>query len=153
MEAVCALDIAHSQRRFVRSVSESIAHAAHPPVVDGHPVLPWYRAIEADGELAGFVLLAMQSHGVPRLWQLIVDQRHQRRGIATSTVGRIAAMLAADGVTHLEATFVDEPGGPEVFYTRLGFARTGEIDPSGEVCCRAWTAELAARAAPSDDAG
>jgi hypothetical protein len=38
IDAVCALDIAHSQRRFVRSVSESIARAAHPPELDGEPM-------------------------------------------------------------------------------------------------------------------
>lgn len=145
VEAVCALDIAHSQRRFVHSISESIARAAHPPVVDGRPVEPWYRAIEADGELAGFAMVAYRAGRVPRLWQLLVDQRHQRRGIATRAVAQIAAMLAADGVDALEAAFVDEPGGPEVFYARLGFRRTGEIDGTGQVVTRAATAELAPR--------
>ena len=145
VEAVCALDIAHSQRRFVHSIAESIARAAHPPIVDGEPVTPWYRAIEADGELAGFVMLAHRDGQVPRLWQLLVDQRHQRRGIATRAVGEVARMLAAQGAPLLEAAFVDEPGGPEVFYARLGFARTGAVDPNGEVRSRVATAEVARR--------
>src|SRR5690606_15650073 len=116
VDAVCALEIAHSQRRFVRSISESIAHAAHPPVVDGEPVVPWYRAIEADGELAGFVMLAHRRGRPTRLWQLLVDQRQQRRGIATRALASVAERLAAEGETVIEASFVDEPGGPEVFY-------------------------------------
>lgn len=143
--AVCGLDIAHSQRRFVRSVSESIARAAHPPTVDGEPVVPWYRAIEADRELAGFVMLALRPGSVPRLWQLLVDQRHQRRGIATRAVGEVARRLRDDGVPAIDASFVDEPGGPEVFYARLGFRRIGAVDADGEVCYRALTTDVVER--------
>jgi RimJ/RimL family protein N-acetyltransferase len=145
LDAVCALEIAHSQRRFVRSVSESIARAAHPPVVDGEPVRPWYRAIDADGELTGFVMLAHRPGHPPRLWQLLVDQRHQRRGIATRAVGEIARHAEAGGSAWLDAGFVDEPGGAEVFYARLGFRRTGTIEPDGEIACRAATSDVARR--------
>lgn len=145
VESVCAIDIAHSQRRFVSSVSESIARAAHPPIIDGELVEPWYRAIVADGELAGFVMLAFRPNAAPRLWQLLVDQRHQRRGIATRAVEEVARQLAARGDGRLEATFVDEPGGPEVFYARLGFRRTGELDARGEVRCVVATAEVLRR--------
>jgi hypothetical protein len=70
--------------------------------------------------------------GPTRLWQLLVDQRHQRRGIATRVIGEIARRLVADGEEWLDASFVDEPGGPEVFYRRLGFWRTGTVEPDGE---------------------
>ncbi|HSJ91971.1 MAG TPA: GNAT family N-acetyltransferase [Ilumatobacter sp.] len=142
VDAVCALDIAHSQRRFVRTISESIARAAHPPLVDGEPVEPWYRAIEADGELVGFVMLAHQPGRAPRLWQLLVDRRHPRRGIATRAVGAVARHVAAGGSRWLDASFVDEPGGPEVFYDRLGFQRSGEAEPGGDMTCRAATADV-----------
>lgn len=151
IDAVCELDIAHSQRRFVRSVSESIARATHPPIVDGVPIDVWYRAIEADGEIAGFVKLARRPGHPPRLWQLLVDQRHQRRGIATRAVGEIARQLLRDGEPWLDAGFVDEPGGPEVFYDRLGFRRTGGVHHDGEVECRAPTVELAAFAGDETD--
>lgn len=141
--AVCALDIAHSQRRFVRSVSESIARAAHPPDDDGEPTVSWYRAVDADDELAGFVMLARPRGRPPRLCQLLVDQRHQRRGIATRVIGEIARHLLAEGEEWLDASFVDEPGGPEVFYGQLGFRRTGDVDADGELACRVRTAELA----------
>ena len=148
IDAVCALDIAHSQRRFVRSVSESIARAAHPPEADGEPVEPWYRAVEADGELAGFVVLARQPGRPPRLWQLLVDQRHQRRGIATHVIGELARRLLAEGEGWLDASFVDEPGGPEVFYGRIGFRRTGAVEADGEVACRVRVADVVGLTAP-----
>ena len=147
VDAVCALDIAHSQRRFVHSIAESIARATHPPALDGALVTPWYRAIEADGELAGFVMLALRPGRIPRLWQLLVDQRHQGRGIATRAVGEVARQLIASGESQLDVTFVDEPGGPEVFYARLGFVRTGAVEPNGEVRSRVATAEVVRRVA------
>jgi RimJ/RimL family protein N-acetyltransferase len=148
VDAVCSLEIAHSQRRFVRSVSESIARAAHPPDLDGVPITPWYRAVEADGELAGFVVLAVRDGQPTRLWHLLVDQRHQRRGIATRVIGAIGQRLVADGEEWLDASFVDEPDGPEVFYRRLGFRRTGAVQPDGELLCRARAADVARFAGP-----
>ena len=115
---------------------ESIAEAAHPPEIDGDAVTPWYRAIVADGEIAGFIMLGLRQHRPPRLWQLLVDQRHQRRGIATRAVGDVARHLRSLGETELEASFVDEPGGPEIFYRRLGFVRTGDAPAGGEIRSR-----------------
>lgn len=145
VDAVCSIDIAHSQRRFTPSVSRSIARAAHPPTIDGTPAQPWYRALEADGELAGFVSVGHVDGRPPRLWRLLVDQGHQRRGIATRAIGELARLLVADGEPLLDASFVDEPGGPEVFYARLGFERTGLVGPDGQVECRAATADLVLR--------
>lgn len=144
VDEVCAIDIAHSQRRFVDGVGKSIARAAHPPVVDGISITPWYRAIEADGELAGFVMLDLHPHRTPELCQLLVDQWHQGRGIATRAVGEVARRLEATGATHVEATFVDEPAGPEVFYGRLGFTRT-QRDADGSLRARADLQEVRRR--------
>lgn len=142
VDGVCALDIAHSQRRFVDGVGTSIARATHPRSIDGIPVTSWYRAIEADGELAGFVMLDLHPHRTPELRQLLVDQRHQGRGIATRAVGVVAHELVARGATHVEATFVDESNGPEVFYARLGFTRTAEREVDGSLRAVADLAEV-----------
>ncbi len=130
VDAVCAIAVGHSQRRFVRSPAESIADAAHPPSVAGTPLTPWYRAIRADGDIAGILLIATSSanHPTPHLWQLLIDQRHQRRGIARRAIGELARLLLVSGDTQLTASFVDEPGGPESFYRALGFERTGSVD-------------------------
>jgi GNAT superfamily N-acetyltransferase len=64
----------------------------------------------------------------PILWRLLVDQWHQRRGIARRAIGQLAEMLVAWGATDLDVRFVEEPGGPEHFYATLGFERTGRID-------------------------
>ena len=49
--AVGRLATHHSQQRFVATMPESYTDALVPEIVDGHPVVPWMRAIEADGEL------------------------------------------------------------------------------------------------------
>lgn len=149
IRAVGEIEVAHSQRRFVSSVTQSIADAAHPPVLGEDRVRPWYRAIEADGELVGFAMLALPTSNrpVPILWRLLVDTWHQRRGIARRAIGLIAELLLADGCEHLDVSFVDEPGGPESFYVQLGFERTGEIDDDGETWARADLAEIGRRLA------
>jgi RimJ/RimL family protein N-acetyltransferase len=150
VRAVCALTVAHSQRRFVATVVQSIADAAHPDVVDGAPVTPWYRAIAADGELVGFVMVARRSehHPVSYLWRFLIDHRHQGRGIGTRALAALARTLADEGETELELSFVDAPGGPERFYRSLGFERTGDVEPdSGEVIARAPLATIVDRAA------
>lgn len=140
---VCAIEVAHSQRRFVSSVSESIAEAAHPPGRDGDPLRPWYRAIVADGELAGFMMVALPTDGqpVPILWRLLIGTWYQRRGIARRAIPMLARVLRDEGCQHLDVSFVDEPGGPEQFYRALGFEPTGTIT-NDEVWARASLAEI-----------
>ena len=147
LREVCRIEVSQSQRRFVSSVVQSIADAAHPPVRNGVVVQPWYRAIVADGRLAGFVMLALPDaeHPTPGLWRLLVDTWYQRRGIARRTIAVVAEMLAGLGCERLDVSFVDEPGGPERFYEQLGFERTGVIDDDGEVWASASLDEIVRR--------
>ncbi|MEZ5297929.1 MAG: GNAT family N-acetyltransferase [Ilumatobacteraceae bacterium] len=147
VRAVCEIEVSQSQRRFVSSVAMSIADAAHPPVRDGVETRPWYRAIVADGRLAGFVMLALadDAHPTPCLWRLLIDTWYQRRGIARRTISIVADLLAEQGCDRLDVSFVDEPGGPERFYAQLGFERTGVIDDDGEVWATATLDEIRRR--------
>jgi RimJ/RimL family protein N-acetyltransferase len=127
-----------SQRRFVATVAESLADALVPEVVDGAPVVPWFRAIAADGEPVGFVMIAetTEHHPEPYLWRLLVDHHHQRRGIGERALVLLAERLAASGAPALLTSWVDGPGGPEPFYRGLGFEPTGRI-VDGEIEGRA----------------
>ena len=123
-----------SQQRFVSTMQESFTDAFLPEVVGGRPVEPWLRAIEADGEPVGFVMLGTRSDANPEtyLWRLLIDARHQGRGMGRRALTLVAEHLAAEGDTVLKTSWVDGPGGPEGFYRHLGFEPTGEID-DGEV--------------------
>ncbi len=129
------LDRAFSQRGFVSPVLESLAEALVPPTIRGDLVRPWFRAITADGDLAGFVLMAEPYRGRPHpyLWRLVVDARHQGRGIGRRAVEQIIAERKAAGFTGITVSYVaGEPGAPAPFYERLGFVPTGRVD-DGEV--------------------
>ena len=77
---VTDLRVAPEQQRFVASNAESLAQALFTPQA-------WYRAIEADGSLAGFVMLYDESLGpcpparpAVALWRFMIDRQHKRQG-------------------------------------------------------------------------
>ncbi|HET8642862.1 MAG TPA: hypothetical protein VFM37_13060 [Pseudonocardiaceae bacterium] len=80
--AVLALRVAPEQERFVGSVRAALADAAAYPQAN-----PRYRAIYADGEPVGFVMVSWNVRPQPPdiigpwfLWKLLIDSRHQHRG-------------------------------------------------------------------------
>jgi GNAT superfamily N-acetyltransferase len=118
----------------VTSVADSIAEAAESP--EGNP---WYRAVYLEGEPVGFVMLSWGVKPQPPdiigpwfLWKLIVDERHQGRGIGRAIVDEVVRLIRAEGATELFTSHVVAKGGPEGFYERLGFVPTGGFDPEGE---------------------
>ncbi len=119
-----------SQRRFVATVADSYADALFPDVVNGAPVVPRLRAIEADGELVGYVMLteATAHHPEPYLWRLLVDRRHQRRGIGNRALTLLVDELRADGHATLLVNWNLGPGTPEPFYLARGFVKVRELD-------------------------
>jgi RimJ/RimL family protein N-acetyltransferase/ribosomal protein S18 acetylase RimI-like enzyme len=132
---VLDLDRAFSQRQFVSSVAQSYGDALVTHEHHGEPLVPWYRAIRADGRLAGFMMVAEPRESVPHpyLWRVLVDWRYQRRGVGARAIGRLAEDRAVRGSTHLLLSCVaDVPGTPEPFYRRLGFRRTGRVNDWGE---------------------
>jgi RimJ/RimL family protein N-acetyltransferase len=137
LRAVLRLATHRSQERFVAPVSQSLAEALVPPVENGAAVLPWYRAVNADGELAGFVMLARSGPGAsePWLWRLLVDRRHQRRGIGSRVVELVAEQCRQWGETTLLTSWVPGRGSPEPMYLAHGFVPTGEVD-DGETVAR-----------------
>ena len=135
VSAVGAIDRSFSQRRFVAPVLVSLAQAYAPPTVNDVVLHPWLRAVEADGELAGFVMVSEPhvERPHPYLWRLIIDTRHQGRGIGRRVVLDIARRQRRNGWSHLAVSFLpDVAGSPARFYERLGFERSG-IGDHGEV--------------------
>jgi RimJ/RimL family protein N-acetyltransferase len=128
--AVWRLATHRTQERFVATTAVSFVDALFPESVDGVPLVPWLRMVTADGEPAGFVMLAQVTSTVPDpyLWRLLVDRRHQRRGIGARVIGLLAGDLRAQGHRRLVTSWVEGPGGPAPFYRGLGFVPTGEID-------------------------
>ena len=114
-----------NQHRFVATMQESFADALVPEIVDGAPAVPWMRAVEADGEVVGFVMLAevTDAHPEPYLWRLLIDRRHQRRGIGDRILQLVVEHLKAEGIHTLVTSWEVGRGGPEPFYRVAGSPR------------------------------
>lgn len=131
----------HSQERLVAPMLHSFRDALFPEVIDGAPVVPWFRGVLADGERAGFVMLteATEHHPEPFLWRLLVDRRHQRRGIGERVIALVVQRLRNDGHRSLATSWIGGvPGSPAPFYARLGFVPTGEMDGSETLARLSW---------------
>lgn len=131
MSAVVALETFGWQRRLVAPNLRSLAQALLPGDDDtGHPIVPWLRAIEADGELVGFVMLAAPTatDATPYLWRFMIDRRHQRRGIGRLALNLVVDQARAWGADALLVSWVPGIGSPAAFYRAHGFEPTGEMD-------------------------
>ena len=69
------------------------------------------------------------------LWRLLIDARHQGRGLGRAVLAHVAGLVRADGGTELLTSHQPDEDGPGPFYEKLGFRPTGEID-DGEVVVR-----------------
>lgn len=128
------LRVHHSQQALVAPVLESYSDALFPEWYEGGIVAPWLRGITADGEPVGFVMTAEVTdvHPEPYLWRLLVDRRHQGRGIGSAVIARLVERWSGMGHSSMIVGWVDAPGGPEAFYRGLGFEPTGKRE-HGEV--------------------
>jgi RimJ/RimL family protein N-acetyltransferase len=130
-----AIAPAFSQRQLVAPIGVSLAEALLPPTVNGHQLTAWYRGIRADDELVGLAMVAEPHAGEPDpyLWRLVIDRRHQLRGIGRRAVLAIADHWRTAGSRRLKVSYVPGvPGNPARFYERLGFVPTGHVD-DGEI--------------------
>jgi RimJ/RimL family protein N-acetyltransferase/GNAT superfamily N-acetyltransferase len=137
VRALCRLAVHKTQESFVAPVAVSLAQARVPPEEGGVPIVPWYRGIEADDELAGFVMVALSGDGETEsgVWRLLIDRMHQRRGIAGRALDLVEAEMRGRGDIALVTSWVDGKGSPAPFYEARGYVRTGEVD-GGEAVAR-----------------
>lgn len=134
-DAVRALSVRRKQKQFVASVSKSLKEATRKPEAN-----PWFRAMYIGDEPVGFVMLSWKPSAGPYegrhfIWRLLVDKRHQRRGIGRATLTQIAALVRADGATELLTSYEPGDGEPWPFYQKFGFEPTGDVD-DGEIVLR-----------------
>jgi diamine N-acetyltransferase len=127
---ICRLKTTPEQESFVAPNAMSFAEAYFEPKA-------WFRAVYANETPVGFVMLYDDREARQYfLWRLMVDARHQRLGYGRAAVELVVAeVLTRPGATELKVSWIPGDGGPEVFYLRLGFVLTGEVD-EGEVVAR-----------------
>jgi diamine N-acetyltransferase len=133
--AVLALRVAPAQERFVGTVFGALEDARKTPEAK-----PWFRAVYADDDPVGFVMLSWDVTPDPPwiigpwfLWKILIDERQQGRGYGREAVRLVADIISANGAAELLTSCVPGDDGPEPFYRRLGFEPMGGYDEKGEV--------------------
>ncbi|MBI2763342.1 MAG: GNAT family N-acetyltransferase [Chloroflexi bacterium] len=123
VRAICRLAVAPSQASFVAPNAISFAEALFEPKA-------WYRAVCADGNPVGFVMLSIDTEKPEYfLWRFMIDAAHQGRGFGRAAIGlTVAHARTLPNASELLVSWVPADGGPEPFYRDLGFVPTGEMD-------------------------
>lgn len=123
LDAILALDVHDHQRGMVASNARSIAQAYF------WRDEAYFRAIYADGEPAGFVMLAFEPSDPPYVWRLMIDQRLQGKGVGRAAMRLILphVRLQRPDAKELLVSHVTAPGDPGPFYEKLGFTYTGAV--------------------------
>ena len=118
-----------SQERFVCAMLGNFRDALVPPSRDGATLVPWYRAIEADGEIVGFIMAseATKADANPYLWRFLVDRMHQRRGIGSVALDQFERWCGDEGATAIEVKWAEGPGSPAPFFQARGYKPSGKI--------------------------
>lgn len=127
---ICRLQVGPGQDRFVAPNAVSIAQAHFEPKA-------WFRAIYADEEPVGFLML-YEDREKPEyfLWRLMVAAEHQGKGYGRRALELLVERVRGlPGARELGTSYVPGADGPEGFYKRFGFIDSGEMD-DGEAACR-----------------
>ncbi len=127
LDAVLALNVAPHQARFVASNAKSLAQAFF------HQDEAWFRAVHADGQPVGFLMIVEEAGAPPLLVRLMVAAEHQGHGHGRAALTLLAERLRQEGARELRTSCLPGPDGPQGFYEALGFRPTGEVDDDGEV--------------------
>jgi diamine N-acetyltransferase len=133
---ILALQVSEPQRDYVASNAVSIAEGHFNPGA-------WFRAIYA-GELpVGFVMLfdPMAPGAIVRgpveptdigLWRLMIDHRYQARGYGRAALDLVRLHVCSETQgSRLVSSYRLGQHGPEGFYLRHGFRRTGRLRANG----------------------
>ncbi len=136
---IVSLRVSEKQEQYVASNALSIAEAYFEEGA-------WFRAIYVSEMGVGFVMLfdhtlpnASIKNGVEKneigLWRFMIDQRFQGQGFGRKAMDSICDHARErPGVDRLLSSYVSGPDGPEDFYLRYGFVKTGRMrNQDGEI--------------------
>lgn len=125
---ICGLSetLTPQQREMVTDNAVSIAQASFSEHA-------WMRAIYADDQPIGFVLLHIGSDyddGIDCpgifLWRFMIAQPYQSKGYGRLAMERLFAHLRSQGIPELFTCSGLGEASPEGFYQQFGFVRTGD---------------------------
>ena len=128
LDEILNLKVTCQQEKFVASNAVSIAQAHFYPNA-------WFRAIYADKQPIGFVLLLKDEvNSSYFLWRFMIDARFQRQGFGKQAVNLILKYVKTLPEAKVLLTSCGGgDGSPKKFYEKIGFVDTGNLDEDGEV--------------------
>jgi len=121
--SIMRLAVDKSQEQFVAHNAWSIAQGTYSE-------LAWFRAIYADDEPVGFVMLELNP-AKPEyyLWRYMIDQNQQGKGYGRQALELVIEFVRQQpSATQLLLSYVPADGSAAPFYTKLGFVETGEVE-------------------------
>jgi diamine N-acetyltransferase len=121
LNAILALDVSEDQKTLVASNAVSIAQASF----SDHA---WFRAIYADEEPVGFVMLHIDlEKSIYGVWRFMIDQGHQRKGYGFEAMKQVIEYVRSlPKARELLISYAPTKGNAAPFYERCGFVETGE---------------------------
>jgi histidinol dehydrogenase len=126
LDAVLALEVAEHQRGLVAPAAKSVAQAAYEPA---SRVLALFDGADAVGLLLLYDARLDDERPANQLyvWRLLVDHRHQRRGLGRRAMAWVIDEARRLGMAEVGLSHQPIEGHAGPFYEKLGFAYTGEI--------------------------
>ncbi|MDI3417723.1 GNAT family N-acetyltransferase [Streptomyces luteolus] len=142
LDAALGIQVRPDQAHLVAPVVKSLAEAYV------HPEIAWPRLIVDGGRPVGFLMGFFDADfaaggssvdgdhraaGLPRpdlrsgLWRLNISASEQGRGYGSFAVRSVSDEIRRRGGDRLTVTWHPGEDGPEEFYLKLGFRRTGEF--------------------------
>jgi diamine N-acetyltransferase len=128
LSAVLALGVAPAQQEYVAPNARSVAEAHFEPRA-------WFRAVYADDEPVGFVMVYRDPPKDFWVWRFMIDAAHQGKGYGRRALELIVEEARDDGAHEVRLSYHSGEHSPHAFYTRLGFVETGEV-VDGEIGMR-----------------
>lgn len=130
VRAVCNLQVAAHQSRFVAPNAVSLAQALFEPKA-------WYRAVYAGENLVGFVMLCDDPEKPEYfLWRFMIAGTYQGKGYGKHALSQLVDHVRGrPGASELRTSCVPGDASPCDFYLKFGFAFTGE-EEEGELVMR-----------------
>ena len=128
LRSILKLQVTPEQNQFVASNAVSVAQAHYEEKA-------WYRAIYADEEPVGFVMLYLNPEETEYfLWRFMIDARFQGKGYGYQAMQQVIEFVRSQpGATEMGLSYVPAEGGPGPFYRKLGFIDTDEWEDEERV--------------------
>jgi diamine N-acetyltransferase len=120
VRAICELQLAEGQDRYVAPAAFTVAEAAFEPQ-------GWLRAIYLGEDPVGVLFVERLDPRRPRLVRFMIDARHQRRRIGREAMRLLTEHLARVGGIELSTSYQPGPHEPAGFYHLCGFRETGRV--------------------------